>query len=136
MSNQPLSQEDERLWALLAHLSILLNLVTGFLGPVVPLVIYLAFRDRSKFLAYQSMQAFIFQLVFWVGGGALTGVIWVITGLLSVILIGLCLIPVAIVVSLIPIAALVYGVVAGIQVYQGDDFRYWLISEWTDSALR
>jgi len=30
----PLSPSDERTWAMLAHLSVLLNLVTGFLGPV------------------------------------------------------------------------------------------------------
>lgn len=137
MTDQPaVSHEDEKLWAALAHLSVLLNLITGFLGPVVALVIYLAYRDRSRFIAFQAMQSFIFQLVFWVGGGILAGVVWTITGLLSVILIGLCLIPVALVVSILPVFALVYGVVAAIQVYQGDNFRYWLVAEWTESSLR
>ena len=67
----PLSPEDERTWAMLAHLSVLVNLVTGFLGPVAALVIYLVYKDRSRYVAYQSMQAFVFQLIWWVGAGAL-----------------------------------------------------------------
>ena len=43
---QPLTPADERLWAMLAHLSVLLNLVTGFLGVVAALIIYMLYRDR------------------------------------------------------------------------------------------
>ena len=60
---QPLSLSDERTWALLAHLSILINLFTGVLGPVAALVIYLVYKDRSRYVAYQAMQSFIFQLI-------------------------------------------------------------------------
>ncbi|MGQ9834083.1 MAG: hypothetical protein ACUVRJ_09870 [Candidatus Villigracilaceae bacterium] len=35
----PLSPSDERTWAMLSHLSVLANLVTGFLGPVIALII-------------------------------------------------------------------------------------------------
>ena len=43
----PLSQSEERTWAMLAHLSILVNLFTGVLGPFVALLIYLVFAPRS-----------------------------------------------------------------------------------------
>jgi uncharacterized Tic20 family protein len=33
----PLRPEEERQWAMIAHLGVLVNLVSGFLGPVVPL---------------------------------------------------------------------------------------------------
>ena len=69
----PLSPSDERTWAMLAHLSVLANLATGFLGPVIALVIYMVYKDRSRYVAYQSMQAFVFQLIAWVGGGVLVG---------------------------------------------------------------
>ncbi len=131
----PLSPSDERTWSMLAHLSILINLVSGFLGPVAALVIYLVFRDRSRYVAYQSLQALLLQLIAWLGGGILAGVAWAITGILSAVLVGLCLIPFAIVVSAIPLAALVYGVVGGIQTSQGQDFRYWLIGDWVRSTL-
>jgi len=100
----PLTPSEERSWAMLAHLSILLNLVTGLLGPVGALIIYLVYKDRSRYVAYHSLQSLIFQLIAWVGGGILTAVAWVITGVLSAILVGLLCIPIALVISLIPLA--------------------------------
>ncbi|HEY3310740.1 MAG TPA: DUF4870 domain-containing protein [Anaerolineales bacterium] len=131
----PLSQADERNWAMISHLSILLNLVTGFLGPLVPLVIYLVFKERSRYLAYQSMQAFVFQMVGWVGAGALAGVTWAVSGVLTAVLIGLLCIPLACLIGLIPLAALVYGVIAGVKASQGEDFKYWLIGDWVRGTL-
>ena len=132
---QPLSPSDERTWAMLAHLSVLLNLVTGFLGPVAALLIYLAYRDRSRYVAYQSLQAFIFQLVWWGGGGLLAGIAWTISGILSMVLIGCCLMPFALLISFIPVGALVYGVVGAIQTSQGQEFKYWLVSDWVSDSL-
>ncbi len=129
-SPPPLSDSEERTWAMLAHLSILTNLFTFFLGPIIALIIYVVYKDRSRYVANQSMQAFVFQLFFWIGAGALAGFLWTISGLLAIILIGCLCMPIALVVSIIPIAALVYGVYAGIQVNQGDEFNYWLVGDW------
>jgi len=131
----PLTPSEERSWAMLAHLSILLNLVTGLLGPVGALIIYLVYKDRSRYVAYHSLQSFIFQLIAWVGGGILTAVAWVITGVLSAILVGLLCIPIALVISLIPLGAIVYGIIGGIQCNQGQDFRYWLVGDWVRDTL-
>ncbi|MCB9135797.1 MAG: DUF4870 domain-containing protein [Anaerolineales bacterium] len=131
-SPQPLSEEDERLWAMLAHLSVLLNLVTGFLGVFAPLIIYFLYKDRSRFVAFQAMQAFIFQLVFWGGAGVMVGVMWAVVGVLSAIFIGLICIPFAILFSFLPLGAIVYGVIGAIQTYQGQDFRYWLVADWVN----
>jgi uncharacterized Tic20 family protein len=115
---------------MLAHLSILLNLFTGFLGPIVALVIYLVYKDRSPYVRFQAMQAFVFQLVFFVGAGALATIAWLVSLTLSVVVVGCCCIPFAFLISLIPLAALVYGVIGAIQASQGDDFRYWLVDQW------
>jgi uncharacterized Tic20 family protein len=131
----PLSQSDERTWAMIAHLSIVGNLVTGFLGPVAALVIYLVFKDRSRFVAYQSLQAFVFQLIWWVGAGALVGIAWAVTGVLSAFLIGLLCMPFACLFSFLPLGALVYGVIGGVQTAQGQDFKYWLIGDWVRGTL-
>ncbi len=136
---QALSTSDERTWAMLAHLSVLLNLVTGFLGPFAALIIYFVFKDRSRYVAYQSMQAFIFQLIWWVGSGLVIGAMWAVTGLLSVVIIGLLCIPFALIGTLIllimPLVALVYGVIGAIQTSQGQDFRYWLVGDWVRGTL-
>lgn len=131
----PLSPSDERTWAMLAHLSILANLITGGLGIIAALLIHLVYKDRSRYVAYQSLQAFLFQLIFWLGGWALVGLFWLISGLLSAVLVGCLLMPIAAALALIPLAALVYGVIAGIQCSQGEDFRYWLVWEWAQGAL-
>ena len=136
---QPLTAAEERTWSLLAHLSILLNLVTGFAGPIAALVIYLIYKDRSRTVAYHALQSMIFQLIWWYGGGLLIGAMWATVGVLSAILIGLILIPVALVVTLVlallPIGAVIYGVVGAIQVNQGQDFKYWLVGDWVRSTL-
>ncbi len=132
---EPLSQADERTWAMLAHLSVLLNLITGFLGIVVALIIYLVYKNRSNYVAYQSMQSFVFQLIWWLGGGLLIGVFWAITGVLSIVLVGLILIPLACLLSLIPLAALVYGIVGAVECNSGHDFKYWLIGDWVRGEL-
>lgn len=128
-----LDPEDERTWAMLAHLSVLLNLVTGFLGVGAALLIYLIYKDRSRYVAYQAMQAFLFQLIFWAGGGLLIGAMWAGVGVLSVVLIGLFLIPVALLLTfvflLFPLMAIVYGIIGGIQSSEGKDFRYWLVGD-------
>lgn len=130
-----LTPEEERQWAMLAHLGVLANLFSGFLGPIVPLAIYMIYKERSRYVAYQSMQALIFQLIWWVGGGALTGIAWAITGALSAVIIGLLCIPFACVISAMPLVALIYGVYAGIQCNQGQDFKYWLIGDWFRNIL-
>lgn len=132
---QPLSQSDEHTWAMLAHLSVLLNLVTGFLGVLAALVIYLVYKERSRYVAYQSLQSFVFQLIWWVGGGILTGVAWAVTGVLSAVLIGLLCIPIACVLSLTPLVALGYGIVGAVQCNNGQDFRYWLVGDWVRNTL-
>ena len=135
----PLSQSEERTWSLMAHLSVLLNLVTGFAGPIAALVIYLIYKDRSRRVAYHALQSMLFQLIWWYGGGLLIGAMWAVVGLLSAILVGIVLIPFAAILTpilaLLPAGAVIYGIVAAIQVNQGQDFKYWLVGDWVRGAL-
>jgi len=131
----PLTPEEEHQWAMIAHLGVLVNLISGFLGPLVPLGIYMIYKDRSRYVAYQSLQALIFQLIWWIGGGVLTGIAWAITGALSAVIVGLLCIPFACIISAMPLVALGYGIYGGIQTSQGKDFKYWLVGDWMRSTL-
>jgi uncharacterized protein len=132
----PLSPADERTWAMLSHLSVLLNLVTGFFGPIAALVIYLVYRERSRYVAFHSLQSLVFQLVVWVGGGVLAGVAWTVAGALTAVMgIGCLLMPFALLLSLLPLIAPVYGIIAAVQTNQGQDFRYWLIGDWVRGMI-
>jgi uncharacterized protein len=136
---QVVTPGDERTWGMLAHLSTFLNLVTGFGGPIAALIIYLVYRDRSRFIAYHALQSMIFQLIWWFGGGVLIGLMWAIVGGLSMALVGILLIPFALLLTpvllLLPVGALVYGVVGAVQVNQGLDFKYWLVGDWVRGTL-
>ena len=121
---------EERSWATIAHLSILLSLFTGMLGIIVAFIIYLVYKDRSKYIAYHAAQSAIFQLITVIGAGFLIAAAWVVTIPLLFILVGLLLLPFTIILSMIPTASLIYGVIAAIETSSGKDFKYWLIGDW------
>jgi uncharacterized Tic20 family protein len=112
-----MSAQDERTWSILAHLSMFLNLVTGFLGPVTALIIWLVYRDRSPRVAFHALQSMWYQI----GWLVILAVGWTITALLLVVLIGIVLIPVMAIVSVVPFAHAGY---AAYRVSQGADYRY------------
>ncbi len=131
----PLSESDERTWAMVSHLSVLVNLVTGALGPIIPLIIYFVFKDRSRYVAYHSLQSFLMQLIVWVGGGTLTGLAWAVTVPLVFLAVGLLCIPFALLITALPFLALIYGVWGAVETSQGKDFKYWLIGDWVRGLL-
>jgi hypothetical protein len=53
---------DDKLWAMLANLSALAGYVVGFGQYIAPLVIYLVYKDKSKFVAFHALQTLYFQL--------------------------------------------------------------------------
>jgi hypothetical protein len=135
----PLSPSEERNWAMIAHMSVLINLVTGLLGALVALIIYLVYRDRSRYVAYHAWQSFIVQLICWGGVGLILTAIWAVTGMLSLAIIGLLCIPFACVLTPIvlclPFVNVIAGVWGGIQTSQGHDFKYWLVGDWVRGML-
>ena len=62
----PAPQADERMLAMLAHF---LQLLSGFLGPLVILVV----RRDSRFVAFHAIQALLWQVIY--VGVALVGVV-------------------------------------------------------------
>jgi uncharacterized protein len=86
----PVSSADERSWAALAHLSALLNLFTGFLGPVAAFVVWLVYRERSSVVARHAMRSVIYQSV-WL---AALFIGWSVTFFLTAFVVGILLWPV------------------------------------------
>src|SRR3954463_5988164 len=122
-ATQPaMSTQEEKNWAVLAHLSIFLNLFTGFLGPVVALVIWLIYKDRSERVAFHALQSMWYQVTWMV----LLGIGWAFTGLLMLILIGFLLVPVMALLTVVPFAHAAY---AAYRVGRGDDYRYPFVAD-------
>ena len=114
--------QEEKTMSVLAHLSIFLNLVTGFLGPVAALIIWLVYRDRSSNVGFQALQSMWYQvawLVILVAG-------WTVTTLLMLVLIGFLLVPVMALITLVPF---VHGAYAAYRVKRDGEYRYPFIAD-------
>lgn len=150
--------DEEKLWAAVAHGSIWLTVVlsvfsVGTLLPAsvfIPLVIYFLFRKRSDYVAFHALQAFVLQLVGTIGALALLlvgGTVWLVglfVALLAMaVLVGFILVPVwgvvgvvlALVIAVLPLAALLFGTIATIETYNGRDYRYPVLARWVDRQL-
>jgi uncharacterized Tic20 family protein len=117
-----MSPKDENTWSVLAHLSVFLNLVTGFLGPVAALVIWLIYRDRSPRVSFHALQSLVYQAAWMV----ILAVGWTIAGILTIVLIGFLLFPVMMVLTVVPFAHMGY---AAYKVNQGIDYRYPFVAD-------
>lgn len=122
-----MGSRDEETWSALAHLSVFLNLFTGFLGPVGALVIWLMYKDRSPRVAFHALQSLWYQVAWMV----ILVVGWTITTFLMIVLVGFLLVPVMIVASLVPFAHMAY---AAYKVNQGVDYRYPWVSDLVDGG--
>ena len=112
---------DEKTWAMLAHLSILLAAITvGLLGPVAAFVIWLVKKDESDYVAKQALQSLIYQIVV----AVLSWIMWIAIGVLAAFVIGICLIPIGLLLNL---AAVGYGCYAAYVCSLGQEFKYPLI---------
>jgi uncharacterized protein len=100
----PMRQEDEKLWALAAHLG---PLVLGF---IAPLVVWLVFKDRSTFLDRQGKEALNFQIAYMI--------YFLVAGVSLLIVVGLVLLPI------VGVAWVVFMVLAAISVSRYEDYRY------------
>jgi uncharacterized Tic20 family protein len=117
-----MSAQDERTWSILAHLSMFLNLVTGFLGPVAALIIWFVYKDRSQKVAFHALQSMWYQI----GWLVILAVGWTVTTLLLVVLVGFVLIPVMAIVSVVPF---VHAGYAAYKVSQGEEYRYPFVAD-------
>ncbi len=146
LPTRTLSPQDERVMAALAHVSALLPMI----GLIAPIVIWVTQREKSRFVAFQALQAIAFQLVFIVvwfagvacyigsffltmfGGIALAGLSQSTNA--SPLIGGVFLIPflVFFLMILLWVVMIVYGVVAAVMTFQGKDFRYLLVGRWVE----
>lgn len=114
-SGESMPTQEERLWAMLAHLSGLLGCVTMIGQYVAPLVIFLIFRERSRFVAYHAIQQLLFQLLILIASAILTIVAVVTCGIGLIIVVPLAV--------LLCLAGLAYIVWAALEAYNGKWFR-------------
>ena len=135
---------DERLYAALSHAGALLFPV------FIPLAFWLAERKKSAYVAFQSLQALIFQIL--TQGVFVATLLCAACGLLIPVgltqlsdriaidgrtygLIVLAAFSLAGLLSAMALAMLLYSGVAIAQTYRGEDFRYPLIGKWLEDGI-
>ena len=102
----PLSDSDQRTWAVVAHLGTLISAI------LAPLIIWLVFKGRGAFVEDQSKESLNFQITF-----AIASVVLSIIGVITLFIGFLLFIPLG-------IAWLVFIIIAGVQASQGVRYRY------------
>lgn len=110
--------KDERTWAMFAHFGGPIGMLAtgGALGFLIPLVVYLARRDDSKFASEQAKEAMNWQITLF---------LLIVGGVLACLLtLGIALVFLVPMFLVLWILALVLGVVGGLQAYEGKSFRY------------
>ena len=116
---------DENTWSAVAHLSVFLNLFTGFLGPVGALVIWAMYKDRSSRVAFHALQSLWYQVAWMVILAAYTFVAFILT-LVTFGLASFVLVPLGLLLAAVPFVHMGY---AAYKVNQGVDYRYPWISD-------
>ena len=104
VAGPPVSPSDEKLWGWLVHVLMIVTTVVG------PLIVYLIYKDRSKWITDNAKEALNF--------GILSTIIIVVSSILTVVVIGI--------VPLIvwPILMLVFGIMAAIAANEGRFYKY------------
>ncbi|MDZ4687583.1 MAG: DUF4870 domain-containing protein [Planctomycetaceae bacterium] len=104
---------DERLWAMLCHLSTFVTWVP-FANIVIPLVIWMVKRDSSALIADQGKEVLNFQVT-----------MMLLYAVMVACFISMILFPVGIILAvLLPLWHLVLTIVGAIKAYDGQFYRY------------
>lgn len=149
------TDDEERKWASIAHASAVLTLFFGIFSGgllslftlMIPLAIYLHWRRKSEYVAFQALQAFTLQVLGTIGWMALlvvgTVALVVTTIALALTVVGLLalivIIPLFVMLVFasfgMPLAMVVFSVIAATQTNQGVDYRIPRVGRWIDRQM-
>lgn len=107
----PSVSADERTWAMLAHFSALASFIAPGIGGVIgPLIVWLAKREQSAFVAEAAKEAMNFNIAVLLA--------WLVCGVLVFVFVGFLL------GAALFVFWLVMTVIAGIRASEGVHYRY------------
>jgi uncharacterized Tic20 family protein len=124
-----MSAQDEQTWSMVAHLTVLLDIVTGIGGPIAALVIWLVYKDKSQRVAFHALQSLWYQVA-WI---VIIFAYVVVSTILTIVVIGIFMFFLLPLIALVPIVHQCY---AAYKVSQGVDYRYPVIADMIDQGRR
>ena len=102
----PMSDSDQRMWAMLAHLGGIL------LGFVAPLIVWLVYREKSRFVDEQAKEALNFQITMLIG--------WVVIFILTLVTLGILFF----LYFILWIVIVAFSIIGGLAANKGQAYRY------------
>ena len=100
----PLSDAEQRQWAMIGHLG---PILVGF---IAPLVVWLIYKGRGQFVEEQAKESLNFQI--------LVAIAYFVSAILTVVGIGI------VTGFLVWVGALIFEIIAGIAANKGEAYRY------------
>lgn len=105
-----LSPQDERTFAMLAHLSSLAGFIIPFGNIIGPVVVWSIYKDKSSYVDYHGKQSVNFQITM--------SIAYIISFILIFVIIGIFLL------AILGILGLVFAIIAGIKANNGEQYNY------------
>lgn len=121
LSGQPTTPGDARTWAMLAQLSVVIGHVVsiGFLGWVGPLIVFLMYKDRSRFVRFHAAEALNGAIAVLISSVVLT----IAIGIFAVITLGIGSLAFPLV-GLPALIQLIFAVIGAVKANQGEWWNY------------
>lgn len=121
LSGQPMSRSDSRMWGMFSQLAVVLGHVVswGFLGWVGPLIIFLIYKDRDRFVRFHAAEALNGAIAVLIAQIVLGIVITIIT--VFTLGFGSLLYPL---VGLPALLQLVFSIIGAVKANQGEYWAY------------
>lgn len=127
MAETEVKGKDDNIMAAIAHASIIIPF-----GIILAAGIWLTQKEKSKYVAFQALQATAYQLALMVAGVILGILAFVFTLIISILTFGLggfLMLPIMLVFLLIAVVAVVYALYGAYLCYEGKDFKYAVIGD-------
>ena len=106
--------KEERMWAMLCHLGgLTIYLGIPFANLIVPLVIWMIYRERYPLVRDQGKEVLNFQITLLLVAAVIIALCFLVVGLL--------LLPVL---AVLPIYQLIVTIIGAIKAYDGTAYRY------------
>ena len=137
--------QDERILGALAHIGVLIPAV----GVVIPILVWITQKERTRFAAFQALQAIAYQLLliiaallgmgcyflsflvafgFIQSAGSSTSWVSMLPFFIPFCVLGGL--------GLVWIASILYALIGALLTFQGKDFRYLLLGAWVHRFLQ
>jgi uncharacterized Tic20 family protein len=121
LTGQPISDSDSKLWAMFAQLSAIVGYVigAGFLGWLGPLIIFLVYKDRDRYVRYnaaESLNAAIATLIAEIALGVVITFLTIITFGIGSVLYVLIGVP--------ALLHIIFAIIGAVKANQGEWWNY------------